>query len=56
MCYTRREEQDRGLNEEARRFRAEDETPRRREQEGQRAEGQQDKPLAEKVKEMVGLR
>jgi hypothetical protein len=50
MCYTRR---DHGLEEEARRLRAEEDTRRRREEEARRAE---EKPLTEKVKEMVGAR
>lgn len=54
MCYTRREEEYRSLKEVARQIRVEVEAPRKREQEAHRAEGERDKPLTEKVKEMVG--
>ncbi len=50
MCYTRR---DQSFEEEARRLRAEDE--RRRKAESKTSE-QKEKPLTEKVKEMVGAR
>jgi hypothetical protein len=50
MCYT-----NRNREEEARRLRLEED--RRRRQERQHAgEEKQDKPLTEKVKEMVGAR
>ena len=52
MCYTNRHRE-----EEARRLRMEEEEDRRRRQERQHAgEDKQDKPLTEKVKEMVGAR
>ena len=51
MCYTRR---DQGFEEEARRLRAEDE--RRRKAESKTSEQKEEKPLTEKVKEMVGAR
>jgi hypothetical protein len=51
MCYTRR---DQGFEEEARRLRAEDE--RRRKAEAKTPERKEEKPLTEKVKEMVGTR
>lgn len=54
MCYTRRE--DYGFEEEARKLRMEEESRRRREEEDQRPEEKQEKPLTEKVKEMVGAR
>ena len=51
MCYTNRHRE-----EEARRLRLEEED-RRRQQERQHAgDEKQDKPLTEKVKEMVGAR
>jgi hypothetical protein len=53
MCYTRR---DYGFEEEARKLRMEEESRRRREEEAQRAKEKQEKPLTEKVKEMVGVR
>ena len=53
MCYTRR---DYGLEEEARKLRMEEESRRRREEDAQRPEEKQEKPLTEKVKEMVGVR
>ena len=51
MCYTRR---DRSFEEEARRLKAEDE--RRRKAEAEAPEQKEEKPLTEKVKEMVGAR
>ena len=51
MCYTRR---DRGLEEDARRLRAEED--RRRRVESKPAEKERDKTLTEKAKEMVGAR
>jgi hypothetical protein len=52
MCYTNR---NRSFEEEARRLRLEED--RRRRQERQHAgDEKQDKPLTEKVKEMVGAR
>ena len=53
MCYTRREQ---GFEEEARRLRAEED--RRRKAESRRpSEGRsEEKPLTEKVKELVGAR
>ena len=51
MCYTRR---DKGFEEEAHRLRAEDE--RRRKAESKTSEQKEEKPLTEKVKEMVGAR
>ena len=53
MCYTRR---DYGFEEEARKLRMEEESRRRREEEAQRPKEKQEKPLTEKVKEMVGVR
>ncbi len=53
MCYTRR---DHGFEEEARKLRMEEESRRRREEEAQRPKEKQEKPLTEKVKEMVGVR
>lgn len=50
MCYTRR---DQSFEEEARRLRAED---RRRKAEPKTSEQKEEKPLTEKVKEMVGAR
>ena len=58
MCYTRKEERD--LDREARRItekRLLEESSRREEEHaGRRAEEQEEKPLTEKVKEMVGVR
>ena len=54
MCYTRRE--DHGFEEEARKLRMEEESRRRREEDAQRPKEKQEKPLTEKVKEMVGVR
>jgi len=51
MCYTRR---DQSFEEETRRLRAEDE--RRRKAEAKTSEHKEEKPLTEKVKEMVGVR
>ena len=51
MCYTRR---DRSFEEEARRLRAEDE--RRRKAEAEAPEQKEEKPLTERVKEMVGAK
>ena len=51
MCYTRR---DQGFEEEARKLRAEED--RRRKAEAKTSEQKEDKPLTEKVKEMVGAR
>ena len=53
MCYTRR---DRSFEEEARKLRMVEESRRRREEEAQRPKEKQEKPLTEKVKEMVGAR
>ena len=53
MCYTRR---DYGFEEEARKLRMEEESRRRREEETQHPKEEQEKPLTEKVKEMVGVR
>ena len=53
MCYTRR---DYSLEEEARKLRMEEESRRRREEEAQHPKEKQEKPLTEKVKEMVGVR
>ena len=52
MCYTRR---DRIFEEEARKLRMEEESRRKREEEGQHSKDKQEKPLTEKVKEMVGV-
>ena len=58
MCYTRRDERD--LDREARRIteqRLLEEASRREEEHARRrAEEQKEKPLTEKVKEMVGVR
>ena len=53
MCYTRK---DKSFEEEVRRLRAEQETSRRGEGEVRpaRREPDKDKPLTEKIKEMVG--
>jgi hypothetical protein len=55
MCYTRR---DQSFEEEVRRLRAEEEARRRGKGEVRPAhrEPEKDKPLTEKVKEMVGAR
>ena len=54
MCYERK---DLGLDEEARRLRAEEARRRRRaESETRPADGERDKALTEKAKEMVGTR
>jgi len=55
MCYTRK---DHSFEEEVRRLRAEQETGRKGEGEIRpaRREPEKDKPLTEKVKEMVGAR
>ena len=54
MCYERK---DLGLDEEARRLRAEEDRRRRRaESETRPADGERDKALTEKAKEMVGTR
>ena len=55
MCYTRK---DQSFEEEVRRLRAEQETRRKAEGEVHPAgrQPEKDKPLAEKVKEMVGAR
>jgi hypothetical protein len=54
MCYTRR---DQGFEEEARRLRAEEDR-RRRKDSGRypSEERHEEKPLTQKVKEMVGAR
>ncbi len=52
MCYTRR---DQGFEEEARKLRAEE--ARRRKAESRSSKGRsEEKPLTEKVKELVGAR
>jgi len=53
MCYTRK---DHGLEEEARRLRAEEDRRRKAESETKPEDGERDKTLAEKAKEMVGAR
>ena len=53
MCYTRR---DQSFEEEARRLRAEEDRRRRAESERPSEERQEEKPLTEKVKEMVGAK
>jgi hypothetical protein len=53
MCYTNR---NRSFEEEARRLRLEEEDRRRRQERQHAGEEKQDKPLTEKVKEMVGAR
>jgi hypothetical protein len=55
MCYTRR---DQSFEDEVRRLRAEEEARRRDEGKVRpaRREPEKDKPLTEKVKEMVGAR
>jgi hypothetical protein len=52
MCYTRR---DQGFGE-ARRLRAEENRRRKAESERSSKDRSEDKPLTEKVKEMVGAR
>ncbi len=53
MCYTRR---DQSFEEEARRLRAEDDRRRKAESERLYQERSKEKPLTEKVKEMVGAK
>lgn len=53
MCYTRK---DHGLEEEARKLRAEEDRRRKAESGTRPADGERDKTLAEKAKEMVGAR
>ena len=53
MCYTRK---DHGLEEEARKLRAEEDRRRKAESRTRPADGERDKTLAEKAKEMVGAR
>ena len=53
MCYTRR---DHDFEEEARQLRMEEEPRRRREEEARHPKEKQEKPLTEKVKELVGVR
>ncbi len=53
MCYTRR---DQGFEEEARRLRAEEDRRRKAESERPSEERSEEKPLTEKVKEMVGAK
>jgi hypothetical protein len=56
MCYTRK---DRDLEREARRItesRLMEEDARHRQEEHERRRAKEDKPLTEKVKEMVGAR
>jgi len=53
MCYTRR---DQRFEEEARRLRAEEDRRRRAESERASKERSEEKPLTEKVKEMVGAK
>ncbi len=53
MCYTRR---DQSFEEEARRLRAEEDRRRKAESERTSKERSEEKPLTEKVKEMVGAR
>jgi hypothetical protein len=56
MCYTRK---DRDLEREARRItesRLMEEDARHRQEEHERRRAKEDKPLTEKVKEMVGTR
>ena len=56
MCYTRK---DRDLEREARRVtesRLMEEEARRRQQEHDRRRAREEKPLTEKVKEVVGVR
>ena len=57
MCYTRKEERD--LEREARRIteiRLMEEETRHRHEEHDRRRAKEEKPLTEKVKEVVGLR
>ena len=53
MCYERK---DRGLDEEARRLKAEEDWRRRAKSETGPADNERDKALTEKVKETVGAR
>jgi len=55
MCYTRRDQRS---EEEVRSLRSEEEARRRRERDSRPVQDEQvkDKPLTEKVKEMVGVR
>jgi len=53
MCYTRK---DHGLEEEARRLRAEKDRRRKAGPESRPVDGERDKTLAEKAKELVGAR
>ena len=54
MCYTRK---DHGLEEEARRLRAEEDRRRRAGSGDRPSKGRfEEKPMTEKVKEMVGTR
>ena len=53
MCYERK---DLGLDEEARRLRAEEDRRRRAGSETRTADGEREKAPTEKVKEMVGAR
>ena len=53
MCYERK---DLGLDEEARRLRAEEERRRKARSETGPADGGREKTLTEKAKEMVGAR
>ena len=53
MCYTRR---DQGFEEEARRLRTEDDWRRKAESERPYEGRSKEKPLTEKVKEMVGAK
>ncbi len=53
MCYTRN---DHGLEEEARRLRAEEDRLRKAGSKTKPADEERDKTLAEKAKEMVGAR
>ncbi len=53
MCYTRK---DHGLEEEARRLRAEEDRRRKAESETRPADRERDKTLTEKAKELVGAR
>jgi hypothetical protein len=58
MCYTRKDERD--LDREARRITEsrllEEEARHRRESHDRRRAEEQEKPLTEKVKEMIGVR
>ena len=53
MCYTRR---DQSFEEEARRLRASEDRHRKAESERPSEERSEEKPLTEKVKEMVGAK